>query len=58
MHDPTPEEARTLAAAAGLDIPDAQLESFTRALARLRALARELHALDLDGVAPWRPTGH
>jgi Asp-tRNA(Asn)/Glu-tRNA(Gln) amidotransferase C subunit len=53
--DPTPEEVRTLAAAAGLRIPDAQLEAFTRALARVRALARELHALHLDGVPPWTP---
>ena len=55
MSDPTPDEARTLAAAAGLEIPDAQLEAFTRALARVRALARELHALHLDGVPPWTP---
>ena len=55
MDDPTPDEARTLAAAAGLVIPDEQLASFTRALARVRALARELRALDLDGIPPWTP---
>jgi hypothetical protein len=52
---PTPDEARVIAAAAGVSVPEEALDSFARGLARVRGFARELAELDLDGVAPWTP---
>jgi Asp-tRNA(Asn)/Glu-tRNA(Gln) amidotransferase C subunit len=44
-----------ISAAAGVEVPEDELASFARGLARVRGFARELEALDLDGVAPWTP---
>jgi Asp-tRNA(Asn)/Glu-tRNA(Gln) amidotransferase C subunit len=37
-------------------VAEEELESFARALTRVRALAAQLGALDLEGVPPWTPT--
>jgi Asp-tRNA(Asn)/Glu-tRNA(Gln) amidotransferase C subunit len=52
----TPDQARSIAAAAGFAVAEEELESFTRGLARVRGFAAQLHALDLEGVPPWTPT--
>jgi len=52
----TPDEARSIALAAGFEVAEEELESFARGLARVRAFAAQLGALDLDGVRPWTPT--
>jgi hypothetical protein len=53
--DPALDQARAVAAAAGIPIPDDRLASFARGLARLRLLAEELRSLPLDDVHPWIP---
>jgi Asp-tRNA(Asn)/Glu-tRNA(Gln) amidotransferase C subunit len=52
----TPDQARSIAAAAGFAVAEEELESFTRGLARVRGFAAQLRALDLEGVPPWTPT--
>jgi Asp-tRNA(Asn)/Glu-tRNA(Gln) amidotransferase C subunit len=37
-------------------VAEEELESFARGLARVRAFAAQLRALDVDGVPPWTPT--
>jgi hypothetical protein len=44
-----------LAAAAGFEPADDELEALSRAIASVRAFAASLHALDLDDVPPWTP---
>jgi Asp-tRNA(Asn)/Glu-tRNA(Gln) amidotransferase C subunit len=51
----TPDQARAVAAAAGFDVAEEELASFARGLARVRAFADQLRALDLEGVRPWTP---
>jgi Asp-tRNA(Asn)/Glu-tRNA(Gln) amidotransferase C subunit len=53
--EPSPDEARALAAAAGIPMPEERVASFARGLARVRGFAAELRSLDLDDVPPWTP---
>jgi Asp-tRNA(Asn)/Glu-tRNA(Gln) amidotransferase C subunit len=51
----TPDQARTIAALAEVDVNEDELPGFVRALERVRAFAAAVRELDVEGVTPWTP---
>ena len=49
------DQARTIAALAGVDLTEGELSAFARGLERWRALTAELDGIDVENVTPWTP---
>ena len=51
----TPDQARTIAALAGVDLTEGELSAFARGRECWRALTAELGGIDVENVTPWTP---